>query len=117
MISREQADRFAHEWIEAWNSHDLERILAHYSDDFIMSSPRIAVIAHGPSGVLHGKPAVSAYWAKALALLPELQFKLLATFVGADSVAIHYEGTRGPAVEVFFFNQAGLVCRAAAHYI
>jgi hypothetical protein len=45
MITRELAERFAHEWIEAWNSHDLERILAHYSDDFVMSSPRIAVIA------------------------------------------------------------------------
>lgn len=24
---------FAHEWIAAWNAHDLERILAHYADD------------------------------------------------------------------------------------
>lgn len=116
MISREQADRFAQEWIEAWNSHDLERVLEHYSDDFIMSSPRIAAIAQESSGVLCGKAAIAAYWAKALALLPELHFKLLATYVGADSVAIHYEGARGPAVEVFFFNQAGLVYRAAANY-
>jgi hypothetical protein len=25
MISREQADHYAHDWIEAWNSHDLDR--------------------------------------------------------------------------------------------
>jgi hypothetical protein len=31
-------------------------------------------------------------------------------------VAIHYQGARGPAIEVFFFNPAGLVQRAAAHY-
>lgn len=117
MISRAQADHFAHEWIKAWNSHDLERILSHYSDDFTMSSPRIAVVANEPSGVLHGKPAIAAYWAKALALAPDLRFKLLATYVGADSVALHYEGVRGPAVEVFFFNDAGLVTRAAAHYL
>jgi hypothetical protein len=24
---------------------------------------------------------------------------------------------RGPAIEVFFFNEAGLVIRAAAHYV
>lgn len=117
MITREQADRFAHEWVEAWNSHDLERILAHYSDDFTMSSPRIAAVAKEPSGVLQGKAAVAEYWARALVLLPELRFRVVATYVGAASVAIHYEGVRGPAIEVFFFNHAGLVCRAAAHYV
>lgn len=117
MISREQADLFAHEWIEAWNSHDLVRILGHYSEDFVMSSPRIASVVQEASGVLVGKPAVAVYWAKALALLPELRFTQLATYVGADSVAIHYESVRGQAIEVFFFNESGLVCRASAHYL
>jgi ketosteroid isomerase-like protein len=117
IITREEAGHFAHEWIAAWNSHDLPRILAHYSDDFTMSSPGIATVAKEPSGVLAGKQAVGAYWQKALALVPTLRFTLQATFVGADSVAIHYEGVRGPAIEVFFFNEAGLVCRSAAHYL
>jgi ketosteroid isomerase-like protein len=117
VISREQADLFAHEWIEAWNSHDLVSILGHYSEDFVMSSPRIASVVLEASGVLFGKPAVAAYWSKALALRPELRFTLLATYVGADSVAIHYESVRGQAIEVFFFNEASLVCRASAHYL
>ena len=45
MLSREFAESFAAEWIEAWNSHDLDRILSHYTDDFVMSSPRIVVLA------------------------------------------------------------------------
>jgi len=117
VLTREQADKFAAEWVEAWNSHDLGRILSHYSDDFVMSSPRIAVVAEEPSGVLHGKAEVARYWEKALALAPNLHFELLSTFLGADSLAIHYKGMRGPAVEVFFFNPAGLVSRAAAHYL
>lgn len=32
------------EWITAWNSRNLKRILSHYSDVFTMSSPQIAVI-------------------------------------------------------------------------
>ena len=116
MITREQADRFAHEWIAAWNSHDLTRILAHYSEDFTMASPHIAVVAQEPTGVLKGKAAVASYWSKALERLPDLRFELISTFVGADSIAIHYQGVRGPVVEVFFFNQAGLVYKAAAHY-
>ncbi len=39
MISQQVAIGFANDWIESWNAHDLERILAHYSADFEMSSP------------------------------------------------------------------------------
>jgi hypothetical protein len=38
------AERFAKEWVAAWNSHDLELILAHYEDDFEMSSPIITAL-------------------------------------------------------------------------
>ena len=62
MITQEFARRFASEWIDAWNAHDLERILSHYTDDFTMSSPRIAVVAGEPSGILRGKDAIRAYW-------------------------------------------------------
>ena len=117
MITQDQAEHFAGEWIAAWNSHDLERILGHYRDDFVMSSPRIAAIAGEPSGVLRGKAAIGAYWARAIAALPDLHFTLVATFVGADSVALHYEGVRGAAIEVFFFDDTGQVSRAAAHYL
>jgi len=117
MISREFAERFAREWIEAWNDHDLERILSHYSDDFVMSSPRIAIVAAEPSGVLKGKAAIGAYWKKALAAAPKLRFELISTFVGADAIVLHYHGVRGLAAEVFFFGAEGRVVRAAATYL
>jgi hypothetical protein len=116
MITREFAERFAAEWVAAWNSRDLERILDHYADDFEMSSPRIAVVAGEASGTLRGKAAVGSYWARALELAPRLHFELRAAFAGADSVAILYDGARGPAVEVFFFDASGKVDRACAHY-
>jgi ketosteroid isomerase-like protein len=43
------AERFAKEWIAAWNSHDLDRILGHYEDDFEMSSPVIPALVGEPS--------------------------------------------------------------------
>jgi ketosteroid isomerase-like protein len=39
MMTAEFAAQFAEEWIAAWNSHDLDRILSHYADDFEMASP------------------------------------------------------------------------------
>ena len=62
MIDKIFAEHFANDWIESWNSHDLDRIWSHYSDDFDMSSPLIAQIAGEPSGTLKGKQAVSGYW-------------------------------------------------------
>ena len=116
MITRDRAERFACEWVEAWNAHDLDAILSHYHDDFEMASPRIATVVGEPSGVLHGKAAIGAYWKKALAVAPDLHFELLAVFVGAKSVALHYQGPRGPAVETFELDEQGRVLRAAAHY-
>ena len=115
-VTREFADHFAAEWIEAWNSHDLERILSHYADDFELSSPYIAQIANEPSGRLKGKAAVGAYWKAALERMPQLHFEHHATLVGAGSVTIYYRGVRGMAAEVFFFDAAGAVIKAAAHY-
>ena len=116
MITRAFAEHFARDWIDSWNAHDLERILSHYDDDFVMSSPRIAVVAGEPSGVLRGKAAIGAYWQKALAAAPALHFELVETFVGADCIVLRYEGVRGPAAEAFFFDESGRVVRAAASY-
>lgn len=117
MITREFAEHFAAEWIDAWNSHNLERILSHYSDDFVMSSPRIPIVADESSGLLQGKSAIGAYWKKALELAPDLRFELTSTFVGIDSIVLLYKGVRGDAAEVFFFNEQGSVIKAAAHYL
>lgn len=116
MITRAFADHFAAEWIDAWNHHDLDRILSHYSEDFTMSSPYIAQIAGEPSGRLQGKAAVGAYWKSALERMPDLRFEHHATLLGADSVTIYYRGARGMAAEVFFFDAQGQVREAAAHY-
>ena len=102
MLTRDFATRFAEEWIAAWNAHDLPRVLSHYDDDFEMASPRIADVAGEPSGVLRGKERVGAYWARALTLMPDLRFELLATFVGSRSLALHYRNQAGRlAVECF----------------
>lgn len=52
MVTRDRALKFAREWIEAWNAHDLQGVLSHYTDDFEMSSPFIGAFAGEPSGTL-----------------------------------------------------------------
>jgi hypothetical protein len=116
MISSTFALHFANDWIAAWNAHDLERILSHYTDDFEMASPVIAQLAGEPSGMLRGKAAIRAYWSKALAQRPDLHFELVQVFAGAGSVTLTYRGHRGLSAEVFWFDDDSKVPRAAAHY-
>ena len=116
MITHEFATRFAADWIAAWNAHDLDRILAHYADDFEMASPVIAQLMNEPTGRLKGKEAIRSYWAQALSRHPGLRFELLHVLAGAVSVTIVYRGHRGVSAEVFGFDADGKVERAAAHY-
>lgn len=111
------AEHFAADWIDSWNSHDLERILTHYEDDFEMSSPFIPQIAGEPSGTLRGKAAIGAYWGKALELIPDLQFELITTLLGVDSITLYYKGAQGRLVaEVFHFGSNQKVVKAFSHY-
>ena len=116
MIDKKFAEQFAREWIDSWNSHDLDRILSYYDDQFEMSSPVIIQIAREPSGTLKGKDAVGAYWAKALQLIPDLRFELLTTLIGVNSITLYYRGHRGMSAEVFHFGRDRKVVRAYAHY-
>jgi hypothetical protein len=50
MMTSEFARQFAHEWIAAWNAHDLAQVLSHYTDDFEMSSPFIVQFPEDASG-------------------------------------------------------------------
>ena len=115
-MDSEKATAFADHWIEAWNNHDLDSILSHYTDDFEMSSPVIVESMGELTGKLKGKTSVREYWAKALARYPELHFEKLHTLVGVDSVTIVYNGVRGLSAEVFYFDKLGKVHSACAHY-
>lgn len=111
------AQQFAREWIDAWNNHDIERVLSHYADDFEMNSPYIVQIAGEPSGRLKGKTAVGVYWSKALVLLPDLRFELISTLVGVNSITLYYKGARDRlSAEVFHFGPDGKVVQVFAQY-
>ena len=109
--------RFADEWIESWNSHDLKRILAHYSDDFEITTPMIRKLLGDDTGTLHGKEAIKQYWASALKKVPDLHFELLDIAVGIDSIVVYYKSVLATrAMEVMYFDPEGKVCKVIAHY-
>ena len=115
VIDLDWARAWANEWIAAWNSGDLDRILSHYSDDFSMTSPYIVERLGVASGRLEGKPAVRDYWARGLAMQPPLRFVLTDVVAGVSSLAIYYESNRGrQVVEKIDFDADGLAIRGEA---
>jgi ketosteroid isomerase-like protein len=52
--------------IDAWNSHDLDVILSHYSEDIEITTPMIKMALGEGDGSLKGKDAVADYWRRAL---------------------------------------------------
>lgn len=109
--------QFAEEWIAAWNSHNLERILSHYSDDVEITTPMIQVALGTDTSTLRGKEDVQEYWAAALERVPDLHFRLREVTAGVNSVAVCYESVMEKiAIEVMFFDGYGKVRRVIAHY-
>src|SRR5204863_7804402 len=86
------------EWIAAWNSHDLERILALYAEDSEMTSDRIQALGLESSGTLQGKARIRAYWGLALQRLPNLHFELIDIYVSPDSIVVFYQNERGAKI-------------------
>lgn len=118
MIDHTWAQHFAEEWIDAWNTHDLPRILSHYTDDFEMSSPFIIERMLVAEGILRGKEAITPYWQKGLAATPPLHFELIHVFVGVNSLVLHYRRASGMlAAETLIFNEDRLVIQGIAHYV
>lgn len=107
---------FAQSWVDAWNRHDLDAVLAHFSDDFQFSSPLVRQFAGEPSGTLTGKDAVRAYWEIGLSRLPDLHFELVDVLAGVDCLTILYRGHRGLTAEVLQFGTDGLAVRGQALY-
>lgn len=108
--------QFAERWIEAWNQHDLDAVLTHFSDDFEFSSPLISQFAGEASGRLVGKDAVRAYWQLGLSRLPDLHFELVDVLIGVGGLTILYRGHRGLTAEVLTIGDDGLAVRGQAFY-
>jgi len=117
MLTEAEARRVATENIEAWNSHDLERILAHYDDDVVLVSPVAAVRLGDPTGEVRGKAALRRYFALALDAYPELYFELVDVMWGISSVVLYYKNQRGTMTgEVLEIAPNGRVARVLANY-
>jgi ketosteroid isomerase-like protein len=118
MITEAFAKDFAAEWVDSWNSHDLDRILSHYTEDFSIETPKALQFVPESKGKLKGKPAIRDYWTIGLKKIPNLKFEILDVLTGIDGLTVYYFNcaTKQKSVENMFFDKDGKVNRVFVHY-
>lgn len=116
-MSKDEAWELARDWVAAWDAHDLERIMAHYSDEVELISPVAARLLGLADGKVSGKAALRAYFKRGLGAFPELHFELKDVFVGLGSVVLLYANQNGTQTAEFMELAAdGKVIRVVANY-
>jgi hypothetical protein len=117
MLSETDARQFAAHWIRAWNSHDLDDIMSHYTGEVVLTSPTAAKLLTESSGTIQGKEAVRSYFEKGLEAYPNLHFELLEVMWGISSVVLYYVNQKGSKTGEFMeFDANQKVARVVANY-
>lgn len=117
MPTSTEAQEFARNWISAWNSHDLEAILSHYSSEVVLTSPVAVRLLNDASGTVRGKENLRKYFRRGLEAFPDLSFELLEVLCGLSSVVLYYKNQTGTRTGEFMeFADDGKVVRVVANY-
>jgi hypothetical protein len=116
-MDEEFARRFATQWLDAWNAHDLESILSHFSADIVFSSPLAQRLVEGSDGVIRGIDELRAYWREGLRRNPELHFEIEGLYVGVTTLVIHYRNHSGGLVNEVLTFDGPLVVEGHATYL
>src|SRR4051794_8299699 len=104
-MDAEFALKFAEEWEAAWNAHDVDRLLTHYTDDVVFQSPYIVHRLQEPTGEVRGKDALRAYWSTGLHQQPDLHFTVDDIRISVDTIVINYRNQHSHAIsEVLRFS-------------
>jgi ketosteroid isomerase-like protein len=80
----------AHQWFEAFNAHDLEKLLALYADDAQHYSPKLKIRQPDTNGLITGKDALRSWWRDSFDRLPSLRYEPQKFIADDSSVFMEY---------------------------
>ena len=107
------AQQFASEWLDAWNAHDLELILSHFTEAVVFTSPLARQLVEASDGVIRGKEELRSYWSEGLRRNHDLHFDIEGLYLGVRTLVIH---SGGLVNEVLTFD-GPLVAEGHATYL
>jgi limonene-1,2-epoxide hydrolase len=77
-------------WFEAFNTHNLEKLLSLYDDEAEHYSPKLKIRHPETKGLVTGKEALRTWWKDAFGRLPSLHYKVTSLTSNADRVFMEY---------------------------
>jgi hypothetical protein len=105
------------DWIEAWNAHDLDRIMSHYADDVEFEANTVVKRWNKPDGKLRGINELREHFKLGLSLAPQIHFTFEQFFSVPSGYAVLYRRDNGNQVmDVVELNEAGKARRVKAFY-
>jgi ketosteroid isomerase-like protein len=120
MITKEEAEILAQDWIDAWNSHDIEKIASRYCDAVEFNSPVIVKRLGEPKGKITDKEVLLNYFQGALDAYPDLHFELIDVYVGVNSLVVNYHSRVDNNIyigsEMMALDDTGKIHLVYAHY-
>jgi hypothetical protein len=116
-MERREAEDFVDDWVQGWNAHDLERVLGHFSEDVVFTSPVAARVLPGSDGVIRGKAALREYWCEGLRRIPDLRFEVVGVYLGVATLVINYRNQAGGLVNEVLTFEGPLVSQGHGTYL
>jgi ketosteroid isomerase-like protein len=89
-MSTDQLNKIAQQWFDAFNAHDLEKLLALYEEDAEHFSPKLKSLYPETNGLIKGKNDLRAWWRDAFERLPSLQYEVIRFTPHDDRVFMEY---------------------------
>ncbi len=83
-------EHIAVKWFQAFNDHNLEALLALYSDDAVHYSPKLKLRKPETKGIVTGKTALREWWKDSFDRLPTLRYKTLSIIAHHNKVCMEY---------------------------
>jgi ketosteroid isomerase-like protein len=80
----------AHAWFEAFNAHNLDKLLSLYDDEATHFSPKLKIKHPETNGLVTGKNALRTWWQESFEQLPTLNYKVTSLTANDDRVFMEY---------------------------
>lgn len=85
-----QLQQIALRWFDAFNTKNLEKLLALYDDEAQHFSPKLKIRQPETNGLIIGKEAMRVWWQDAFDRLPTLHYKVTSLTANTDRVFMEY---------------------------
>lgn len=89
-MSAQNNKQIALKWFEAFNEHDLEKLLSLYDDNAQHYSPKLKIRLPETQGLIKGKQALREWWKDAFDRLPSLQYEVIKLTADDEQVFMEY---------------------------